>query len=311
VAVLSAAPVFAGVNASYSLYPTAAAYNSQTLPILSGARAADPAAAVGGADITTVADEALVADSGPSGTMADLNEEPVNPGQVSLYVVRPDDTLSYIAEMFGVDVDTIRWANDLSGPIAPGDTLVILPVKGVQHKVKKGDTLQKIVDRYDGDLETVMQYNNITLATTLTPGMTITIPNGRQQETKSTKSKSSSSAKDDSGYYLRPVKGGVKTQGIHGYNAVDLAVPVGTPVIASASGLVEVSSRGGWGGGYGTYVVIDHPNDTKTLYGHLSSIIVDKGQRVTQGQVIGYSGSTGESTGPHLHFEVRGAKNPF
>ncbi|MDO8482413.1 MAG: M23 family metallopeptidase, partial [bacterium] len=72
-----------------------------------------------------------------------------------------------------------------------------------------------------------------------------------------------------------------------------------------------VSKNYGWNGGYGEYVVISHSNGTQTLYSHMSENITYPGMRVSQGQVIGYVGSTGKSTGSHLHFEVRGAKNPF
>jgi murein DD-endopeptidase MepM/ murein hydrolase activator NlpD len=113
------------------------------------------------------------------------------------------------------------------------------------------------------------------------------------------------------GYYMKPFIVGTKTQGLHGYNAVDYGMPVGSPIYAAAAGTVIISKSSGYNGGYGKYIVIEHQNSTQTLYGHLSNPIVSVGQSVIQGQLIGYSGNTGKSTGPHLHFEVRGAKNPF
>jgi murein DD-endopeptidase MepM/ murein hydrolase activator NlpD len=80
---------------------------------------------------------------------------------------------------------------------------------------------------------------------------------------------------------------------------------------AAAGGTVIISKNSGWNGGYGNYVVIQHPNKTQTVYGHMTTTVVSVGQAVTKGQLIGYSGNTGKSTGPHLHFEIRGAKNPF
>lgn len=109
---------------------------------------------------------------------------------------------------------------------------------------------------------------------------------------------------------MRPTKG-VRSQGIHGHNGVDIAAPVGTPVWAAADGKVIVARSGGWNGGYGSYVVISHSNGTQTLYAHLSRVDVTVGQSVTKGKTIGAMGNTGKSTGPHLHFEVRGGKNPF
>jgi len=114
------------------------------------------------------------------------------------------------------------------------------------------------------------------------------------------------------GYFSWPVGGGVITQGLHGWNAVDIGAPSGTPVYAAAGGTVIVArSGGGWNGGYGNYVVISHSNGTQTLYAHLSRVLVSAGQGVGQGDTVGKVGATGEATGPHLHFEVRGAANPF
>ncbi len=98
---------------------------------------------------------------------------------------------------------------------------------------------------------------------------------------------------------------------MHGNNGVDIAAPLGTPVVASAGGTVIIARSSGWNGGYGLYVVISHSNGTQTLYAHLSSVNVSVGDSVSKGQVIGKVGNTGKSTGPHLHFEVRGARNPF
>ncbi|MHB1118154.1 MAG: M23 family metallopeptidase, partial [Minisyncoccota bacterium] len=117
------------------------------------------------------------------------------------------------------------------------------------------------------------------------------------------------------GYYTNPLPAGHKTQGIHGYNGIDIGAPTGTPIYAAAGGTVIVSRfrtlSNPWFGGYGNYVIIEHPNGTQTLYGHMSAVYVAVGAHVDKGQPIGEVGSTGKSTGPHLHFEVRGAKNPF
>jgi murein DD-endopeptidase MepM/ murein hydrolase activator NlpD len=116
------------------------------------------------------------------------------------------------------------------------------------------------------------------------------------------------------GYYMRPIIGGVKTQGVHGHNGVDLASSYGAKIYASADGEVLISKNSGWNGGYGSYIVLKHGNGTQTLYGHLSGTAVSAGDTVKQGQVIGYMGNSGQVTGHtgiHLHFEIRGARNPF
>ena len=111
------------------------------------------------------------------------------------------------------------------------------------------------------------------------------------------------------GYYIDPVPGYRLSQGIHDNNAVDLAIAKGTPIHAAAFGRV-IFARYGYNGGFGNVVIIDHANGTQTLYAHQSKLATKAGDEVYQGQVIGYVGSTGHSTGPHLHFEVHGAQNP-
>ena len=121
----------------------------------------------------------------------------------------------------------------------------------------------------------------------------------------------SRSVSSNSASLSHPVPGAIKTQGVHGYNAIDLAAAVGTAIKAAGSGEVIVSKSSGWNGGYGNYIVIRHANGVQTLYAHLSRNDVGVGASVSVGQVIGGMGNTGRSTGSHLHFEVRGARNPF
>jgi murein DD-endopeptidase MepM/ murein hydrolase activator NlpD len=238
----------------------------------------------------------------------------IDDDQISVYVVRTGDTLPAIAKMFGVSVNTIRWGNDLkSDKLVPGETLVILPISGIQHVVKSGETLQGITKQHKGDLNEVLQYNNLTLDAKLSIGDVIIIPDGEATVVVTTKKPTITTTKSTatySGYYMRPIVGGIKTQGVHGHNGVDLASVFGANIFASASGEVIIA-RTGWNGGYGTYVVIKHVNGTQTLYAHMSSLAVKAGDKVSQGQIIGKMGSTGKSTGVHVHFEIRGAKNPF
>ncbi|MEX0916626.1 MAG: M23 family metallopeptidase, partial [Candidatus Spechtbacterales bacterium] len=119
------------------------------------------------------------------------------------------------------------------------------------------------------------------------------------------------STRSVSGYFTRPTSGYL-SQGLHPTNAVDIAGACWSPVYAGASGNVALATGGGgWNGGYGNYVAIDHPNGTRTLYAHMIQVKTSAGAYVNQGAVIGYMGSTGRSTGCHLHFEVRGAANPI
>lgn len=291
--------------------------NSQTMALLESQVSPDPAALRGGGDITVVDNNALLPDSGPLGTMSDIGDLPPA-DQVSVYVVREGDTLSEVAQMFNVSVNTIVWANDLprATAIRPGQVLVILPISGVRHTVAKGETLGSIAKKYHGDADEIAQYNDLDPGAVLAVGEIIIVPDGEEAPLPSPPGSQPrpirGSGPDYAGYYLRPIDGGVKTQGLHGYNGVDLATGrSGDPIYASAAGRVLVSRESGWNGGYGNYIVIQHDNGTQTLYSHNSRNIVASGQTVVQGQVVGYIGSTGKSTGPHLHFEIRGAKNPF
>lgn len=240
---------------------------------------------------------------------------------IIVYEVKDGDSLASIAKLLGVSKNTIAWANDIKdGKVKPGQSLLILPVTGVAHKIKKGDTLASIAKTYKADKDEIASYNGYSDGDSLSAGETIIIPDGEvaaepepKKATKTTTKKPSvkifASAGD--GYYTRPIIGGVRTQGIHGHNGIDIGAPVGTQLVAAADGTVIAAKSGGYNGGYGSMVIINHPNGTQTVYGHMSRVDVSVGQSVIKGQGIGLSGNTGRSTGPHLHFEVRGAANPF
>ena len=244
--------------------------------------------------------------------------------QISVYVVHNGDTISEIAKMFGVSANTIRFANDIpkGGSLHTGEQLVILPVSGIQYTIKKGDTINKIAKNYSADAQEIEDFNGID-DSSLHVGDTIIIPNGVEAPApvvtvikkvftglSNIISQEANNQADDNGYFVRPAKG-TKTQGIHGHNGIDISGRGGLSVVAAASGKVIISLDSGYNGGYGHYVVIQHPNGMQTLYAHLSANFVSVGDMVNQGQLIGNIGSTGRSTGPHLHFEVRGGVNPF
>ena len=309
--------------------------NLQTMILPKPAMNANPMAGKGGGDITIVDDSALMPAEGPSGTVADI-EKPKN-STISTYVVREGDTLSGIAKAFNVSSNTILWANDLprGGSLKVGQTLTILPVTGLKYTVKKGDTIASIAKRYGADATEVAAFNGLD-DTTLAVGMDILIPDGEIAAPTASISNSGSVKKaglpgnpkpggilyatlnaragsaTQIGYYAVPLAHYVKTQGIHGYNGVDLAAPIGTPILAAAEGDVLIAKDGGWNAGYGNYVVIKHANGSQTLYAHQLRVAVAPGEHVERGQVIGYVGLTGKTTGAHLHFEIRnGIKNPF
>lgn len=272
-------------------------------------------------DLTIVDDSAIETFSGPSGTALQVSEKEVS-DIVSIYIVREGDNISTIAQMFNVSAKTILWANNIKDAkgIKAGMELVILPISGVKHIVKKGDTLKSIANRYKGDVDEIKDFNHINSDTELKVGAEVIIPDGEEPQvvttTKNTNTKSSGSApKVYSGMFIKPAAG-IKTQGLHGKfsTAIDIGNKLGTPVYAAASGKVITARMGGWNGGYGNYIVIQHSNGLQSLYAHLNSIIVSAGQNVSQGDQIATMGSTGRSTGNHLHFEILGGArnwNPF
>lgn len=294
---------------------SAAVINVQTIPLLDAPTNENLLAGIGGGEINIVENVALSPVIGPLGSLADVLVEQKKSDQISIYVVREKDTLSQIAKLFDVSVNTIIWANDEirhGDVIKPGQTLIILPINGVKYTVKTGDTISKIAKELKGDADEIMEFNSLAKEDELKAGMEIVVPNGQYDLPKYDFQKYPSSAKEYAGYYLRPINGGRRSQGFHGYNGVDLAAPYGAPILASASGDVIVSKTQGWNGGYGNYIVIKHSNGTQTLYAHLSKNIVFSGWHVAQGQIIGYIGLSGKTTGPHLHFEIRGGpRNPF
>lgn len=288
--------------------------NSQNMALLQAVISPDPKSTTTDDDLNIVSGNSLA----PEVQVSDIKN--VNADQISLYVVHQGDTLPAIAKMFDVSVNTIRWGNDIKGNnISVGQTLVILPISGIQHVVKSGDTLQSIAKQHKGDLDEIIQYNNLTKNSKLVVGDVVFVPDGEAVATPAYTGSSKVGKKSPSvpvydGYYMRPVVGGIKTQGVHGHNGVDLASAYGSKIYAAADGEVLVSRNSGWNGGYGSYIVIKHGNGTQTLYGHLSGTAVSAGDRVEQGQVIGYMGNSGQVTGHtgiHLHFEIRGARNPF
>jgi LysM repeat protein len=240
--------------------------------------------------------------------------------RAGVYVVKEGDTVEEIAELFDVSEETIIWANDLeTDAIAAGDTLTILPVSGVRHEVEKGDTLTDLAEKYNAKTSAIRAYNELSGDEELAVGAILDIPGGEMpqespEQPANTTVQNGIVRGNQTGSatgFKKPAPGAVKTQARHGYNAIDLANSVGSPVVAAAGGTVKKAVPAGWNGGYGKFVVLVHENGTETLYAHLSSVGVSRGQWVSRGARIGRMGNSGRSTGPHLHFEVHGAPNPF
>lgn len=247
------------------------------------------------------------------------------------YEVQEGDLVSFIASDFGVSVNSILWANNIKNAdsIKPGTVLKIPPVTGVIHIAKKGETVDQIAKRYGVDAEKIIAYNHIPKDGTMSSGEEVIVPGGVMPAVKATAkpttvpllgtasvAKLSAAAKQfahlpDLGSFFKVPTSGFNWGRIHGRNGVDIANSCGTSIAAAADGTVTTADGEGWNGGFGKYVKISHSNGTETLYAHASKLLVKNGQAVTKGESIMLMGTTGRSTGCHLHFEVHGARNPL
>ena len=236
--------------------------------------------------------------------------------EVFTYTVQPNDNLWVIANGFGLQVETIAWANpevekapDL---LSVGQVLVILPVDGIVHTVLPGDKIKKLAKDFKTTVEEIVGFegNGLTEAPyVLTPGQELVLPGGRKQVVPWQKiypmtwvGAPPKGAARGSGRFAWPARGKL-TQGFwSAHLAIDIANRTGVPIYAADAGYVRLAGRDTWG--YGNQIVIDHGNGFLTRYAHLDTIKVGAGQSVQKNQQIGTMGNSGRSTGPHLHFEV-------
>ena len=243
---------------------------------------------------------------------------------ITYYTVKAGDTVLGIAAKYGLQPETLMWSNSNieQNPdrLSIGDQLRILPVNGVLHVVDPGETLSDLADEYNVEAQAIVDYTGNTLASLATPlsvGKEIVIPGGTRAFAAAANGYTGAytvdtpaNAPQGSGNFSWPSAGYVSQGYWGGHPAIDVAGWIGSPVTASDGGYV-VLAGGGWNGGYGNHVIIDHGNGFSTLYAHLNSIFVEPGMTVSKGQQLGTMGNTGNSTGPHLHFEVRYGGVPY
>ncbi|NPV08427.1 MAG: M23 family metallopeptidase [Anaerolineae bacterium] len=248
----------------------------------------------------------------------------------SLYVVQPGDTLSAVAQAFGLSQKTLIWANESlvqqQDLLSVGQQLVILPMDGALHRVAEGDTLQSVAEKYRVSPDDIARYpgNVLEADQRLVVGALLVVPNAYLPDPPARVVPTAVPARPvvqqakvaepapGTGALIWPLSGLI-TQGYSGYHpAIDIHTKAGVPVVAADAGTVTLVSWQNYG--YGYHVIVDHGGGRETLYAHLSAISVEAGEVVKQGQEVGAVGSTGRSTGPHLHFEVRQDgvhRNPF
>lgn len=267
---------------------------------------------------------ALLSGTGDALIKPDLPGTDITPkprDTIITYAVRDGDTISEVAEQFNVSTNTILWANNI-GPrdfIKPGQELVILPVTGVTHTITRGDTLNAIATRYRAKPEDILEINKLANASELVIGAKVVIPDGLPPAPARPVAVPASGLADlgsifkpapaAAGTFNWPTTSRNITQYFRGWRhtGIDIGNKTGQPIYAADGGVVTTS---GWNsGGYGYHVIIDHGNGIQTLYAHASKLNVERGDRVDKGDVIAAVGSTGRSTGPHVHFEIRVSGN--
>lgn len=285
-------------------------------------------------DYIAVAESDLIAMNATVNTLVPKDRERRG---VEKYIVMNGDTLSLIAQKYDISIETIKWANNLTSDLVrPGQELDIPPADGVLIKVAKNETLASIATKYNGNEQAIADFNWLDYPFTLYEGQELFIPDGRMPTvappkptiarapktyTSGSYSGAGSSAPVDPnvGRFLGwPVAGNTAkiSQYYKGtiHRGIDIADRNLPNIIAPAAGTVIFAGCAGtcpplgstWGGsGYAWSIQIDHGNGYTTWYAHLKNIYVRSGESVSRGQAIGQMGSTGRSTGPHLHFEFR------
>ncbi len=254
------------------------------------------------------------------------------------YEVLSGDAVFSIAQKFNISPETLLWSNydvlrDDPHSLDVGQVLRIPPANGILYEWKDGDTLDVVAALFKAPVEDILNWagNNLDLTNPeIEPGVMVMIPGGQREfqqwvvPTYAVGRSGTSSLPGGcevsgpffygGGWFIWPADNHYLSGNDYwsGHLAIDIAAGTGAPIYASDAGVVVFS---GWNSnGYGNVVMIDHMNGYHTVYAHLSSITVSCGSNVGQGNIIGYAGSTGNSTGPHLHFEVRyfgGFINPW
>lgn len=229
------------------------------------------------------------------------------------YIVQSGDTVTSIAAAFGLETNYIIWNNlDLENPnrVSTGTQIIVPYVPGIVHAVEFDDTLTEIARLYDASVDDILYFeaNSIGDPNVLVADRYIFVPGGRRLPNPAPSIRpGANQAPPDTGSWGWPAQvNGLLTSEFGAYHplGIDLAMPNGTPIVASRGGYVQFTGGDQWVS-YGFYIKIDHGDGWETTYAHLTSFEVPSGVYVNQGDVIGYSGNSGHSTGPHLHFELR------
>jgi murein DD-endopeptidase MepM/ murein hydrolase activator NlpD len=243
--------------------------------------------------------------------------------EITQYVVQPGDTILGIASQFGITGETIMWANgrleDNPDMLRVGQEVIVLPVNGVYHQVGPNDTIDSIASTFKVEPSAIIDYplNQLDPENpAIQVGQWVIVPGGTKPYVPKQVAAYAGPVPEDAvagtGNFGWPASGQISQGYWDRHRALDIAAWLGAPVLAADSGYVVAA---GWDDtGYGRVVLIDHGNGYQTLYAHLDKYYVEAGDSVAKGEQIGEMGSTGNSTGPHLHFEIRNngvQRNPY
>lgn len=315
------------------------AYAQTEGPGIGGARLAAVDAGNSGLDLITFEDPEVTFSQTLGGTAVVAPLQPLvpEPGsqeengtatksrQATVYTVEEGDTIASIAAKFDISTNTILWANGLSSSntLKVGDHLTILPVTGVLHTVNSGDTVLGVAQKYDADAKELVEFNGLSDSSKLSIGQKLIVPDGYiapvstptissqrrvAQADPSTDTPPPPSAPSGSGFVWPTTTKHISQYFRWGHTGIDIDNRSRPPVYAASEGTVEFA---GWLGGYGNLLIVNHGGGLQTYYAHNDKFYVGKGQSVTKGQAIAQMGSTGRSTGPHVHFEVRRNGSPI
>lgn len=242
--------------------------------------------------------------------------------QYLAYKIESGDSLYNIGSRFKVSVDALKYVNNLydESVLKVGQDIVIPPASGLIHKVQAGDTLASIAKKYSVPTQAIADFNYLLEPNKLALGTELVIPDAKIPQPvvvdlpiiPSTIAQNIKDANASKGWCMWPTNASTLTQYFSWYhNGLDIATPWGRampPIYACAAGVV---TRAGWDPfGLGLHIVVNHGNGYETVYGHMSRLDASYGDKVKKGEVIGVMGSTGRSTGPHVHFMIKYRGSP-
>lgn len=232
--------------------------------------------------------------------------------RILIHTVHRGETLWQVCQLYNLELSTLVAVNQIADPnsLYPGQRLIIPPTDGQLYRVQSGDTLWLLSRRYGLSMAELLACNNLHDPNSLRVGQLLVLPGFGEPATAVVAS--CRPAALPGGGFLWPVTGpitspfGPRWGTLH--TGLDIGAPYGAEIRAAQAGRVKEAN---WRSGYGRTIILDHGDGVETLYAHCSRLLVTAGQAVAAGEAVGCVGTSGHSTGPHLHFEIRVAGRPY